>query len=146
NPDNVFLSPEDRDLISGRRKFERYSVTTAAKEFSPLLVLGDFGTRKTTAFRELSRVHLQEFRKQGGMLPLYIPIVALQPTEKMGVAEQLINYAFRQLHPKLDYDATRIWELMEKHQFLLLFDGLSEIAEHLIESYCISFRDFARKL
>lgn len=147
DPDHIFLAPQEQDLISGQRRFEQYSVTSAVQSFSPIIVLGEPGAGKTTALRELSRRYRERYQNPDDLLPLFVPIVPLDPlpVSDSSIVEGLIRRAMAQLVPTASYPPHELWRLLRQRKFVLLFDGLNEIPEHLIAPYCESFVEFIRR-
>ncbi|KAF9126638.1 WD_REPEATS_REGION domain-containing protein [Mortierella sp. GBA39] len=81
-----------------------------------MLILGDSGAGKSTFIRHLEHELWQEY-KEGGRIPLFINLPALERPEKDLVAEQLRTHNFLE---------DQIRKLKKHRRFILICDGYDE--------------------
>jgi uncharacterized protein DUF4062/NACHT domain-containing protein len=149
SPESIYLVPQHGELIAGRRRFERYPVPKAVSEFNPLLIIGEPGTGKTTALRQMTSMFLDDAATSpDALLPLFVRVSPLKdlPRDPIAVAEKLIRSTLGQLNPAWAEPPNEFWKRLEKHAFLVQFDGLNEIPETLIKDYCASISALHIKL
>ncbi|KAF9345391.1 hypothetical protein BGX26_003171 [Mortierella sp. AD094] len=116
---DVYISPSAKSSL---RATDNFDLTSKVQEFldsnrKVFLVLGDSGAGKSTFNRALETKLWDKYDKVDKRIPLFIHLPAIKEPERDLIAERL---------RKANFTENQIWELKDRHEFILICDGYDE--------------------